>query len=141
MRFAIVLLMLALPGPLAAQGFCFGRYYDEDHMRGHPVQTVEEIFFGTLTGRPMLQVRLKSSATYVYGFAECRGSGAVLVCDVENGQGDFTTERQGDGTLMLRIGARDVMLERGGDQEIVFLQHDSGDDRVFRLYPGKGCIS
>lgn len=140
MRFAALFLAL-FAGPALADGFCFGRFYDEDHMRAHPVQKVEEMFFGTVTGRPVLQVRLRTWDTYVFAGADCRETGGVLACDLENGLGNFTIEGRPDGTIMLRIGDRDVMLEPTDGQDIVFLLHDAGDDRAFRLYPGKGCIS
>lgn len=134
-------LVLTFAGSAHAQGVCFGRYYDEDHMRSHPAQRVEEIFFGTQTGTPILQVRMKDSDTYIYGFAECREQRGMVACEIENDQGNFTVKGPGDGTVMLRVGASDVRLERGGDQEIVYLQHDAGDDRAFKLYQGKGCIN
>lgn len=136
-----VALALFIPTAVQAQGVCFGRFYDAAHMRSHPNQQVEEIFFGTLTGRPILQVRLRHSSNYIYGYATCREQHGFVACDVENQQGNFTVKGPGDGTVMLRVGAGDVQLERGGDQEIVYLQHDAGDDRVFKLYQGKGCIN
>ena len=139
MKFAAFSLCVLLASPASAFS-CFGRYYDDAHLDRHPEQTVQEIFFGDLTGRPMLQVRLEGRQSYIYGYAECRDTGRFLSCNLENGQGNFTVQRQPDGTMLLRVGVMDVRLERGGEQEIILLQHDRGDDRVFKLYAGKGCI-
>ncbi len=140
MKYIALGLILTAASPASAQ-YCFGRYFDDAHLRGHPQQTVQEIFFGTLTGRPILQVRLAGRQNYIYGYADCRDSGARLNCELENDQGNFSVEGRPDGTLLLRVGNRDVMLERGGEQETVLLQHDAGDDRTFLLYSGKGCIN
>ncbi len=139
MKLMALVVFFAATGVANAQS-CFGRYYDDAHLDAHPEQGVQEIFFGTLTGRPILQVRLEGSQNYIYGYADCRDTGNVLACNLENNQGNFSIRAEPDGTIMLFVGASDVYLERGGDQQIVYLQHDAGDDRVFRLYQGKGCM-
>jgi len=131
---------MLLAGPGAAQT-CFGRSYDDAHLDRHPDQTVQEIFFGDLTGQSILQVRLEGRQSFVYGYATCRDTGRFLSCALENAQGNFTVQERPDGTVLLRVGAMDVRLERGGTQEIILLRHDQGDDTVFKLFAGKECMN
>lgn len=141
MRLTLALLCILIAPTAYAQGSCYGRFYEEEHMASHPEQTVEEIFFGTVTGVPILQVRLRGAETYLWQASSCEDAGTHLACALEGSGGNFRVTVAGEGTITLDIGPGDVLLERGGDQDIALLSDSTGDDRSFLLYQGKGCIN
>lgn len=137
--FLLTIALLATLGAPAAAQQCFGRYYTPEHMSEHPDQTVEEIFFGTLRGDPILQVRLKTDDDYGWGEAKCEVGGGDLVCTLARGSGAFVIRDQGDGTVLLGLLPNGVILRDG--QTPVTVNPRQSDDSRFVLYPGKGCLN
>ena len=139
MRRSLLWIILGLAASQASAQSCFGRFYDEAHMAAHPDQQVEEIFFGTLRGAPILQLRRKEDDSYSWSAARCNKGGGALVCTVQNGSGAFVIEDQGDGTVILGLGPHGVTLNDGIGPVSVSPQHS--DDQYFRLYQGRGCLN
>ncbi len=132
------LLSISIAAPVSAQS-CFGRFYTEEHMSARPNQTVEEVFFGTLRGTPILQMRRASDDSYSWSEARCNEGGGALACTVQSGSGAFIVEAQEDGTLILGLGPNGVTLNDGVGP--ITVNPRETDDQYFRLYAGRGCLN
>ena len=138
MRLTPALLLTVIALPASAQS-CFGVFFTEEHMAAHPDQQVEEIFFGTLRGEPILQVRRLGDASYSWSPAKCREGGGALVCTVQEGGGAFVVEDQDDGTVILGLGPHGVTLDAG--EGPITIDPQVSDDQYYRLYAGRGCLN
>ena len=142
MRLILGAILATAALPAAAQQ-CYGRYYEDSHMAAHPQQQMVEVFFGELRGVPILQVRPRGHDWYTWEEAECEFlTDTLLHCNPYDTPGAFTVEWQDDGTVLLRIAESGVVLTREGDGKgPVAISGTVGDDRVFKLYPGRGCLN
>ena len=126
---------------------CYGRTYDDAHLKEHPAQTVQRIEIdsekaisdGKLNSAERFElgfaILLKSSPEWYGQNAICKTSATAMECYLEGDGGLFKLTPAEDGGLKLETGDYGIAVE--GSHDSLQLSGKDGDDRVFLLNPSR----
>lgn len=124
------------PGPDA----CHARAYAPAHLSAHPAQRVVGISVSPSPGfaDPLLGLHITLRLRGVPGgayeaYAACENEAGHLYCTMEGDAGGFQIEPGKGGAIRLSVSSRGMSFE--SDTGFTTLEQNSGDDRVFLLYP------
>lgn len=126
---------------------CYGRTYDEAHLKSHTQQTVRAIEIdmaqsnaSEIANTPErfelgFAVMTRKSAEWYGGVAICKAAGDQAECFLEGDGGKFKLTSAADGAVRLETGGYGLAFE--GTKDFIELSGKDGDDRVFLLNPGR----
>lgn len=126
---------------------CYGRSYDDAHIKEHPQQNVQriEIDFdkasaGGVVNTPErfelgFALMLTTSSEWYGQVAICKAAADSADCYLEADGGRFKLTNAGDGALKLETGNYGIVIE--GSVDAASLSGSEGDDRVFVLKPAR----
>ncbi len=126
---------------------CYGRTYDDAHLKSHPEQLVRriEIDMDKTDANDRVNtaerfelgmaVMTKTSSEWYGNAAICKAVADSAECFLDGDGGKFKLTAADDGALRLETGDYGIGFE--GEKDFIELKATSGDDRVFLLKPGR----
>ena len=127
---------------------CYGRSYDDAHLKAHPEQTVQRLEIdmtkanadGKLNTAERFElgfaILLKTSSEWYGQNAICKTSASAMECYLEGDGGLFKLMPADGGGLRLETGDYGIAIE--GSHDALQLSGKDGDDRVFLLNASRG---
>lgn len=126
---------------------CYGRTYDDVHLKGHPEQKVRRIEIDM--DKTDANERVNNAERFELGVAVmttksdewygnaaiCRAGPDSAECFLDGDGGKIKLTPADDGSVRLETGDYGIGFE--GTTDFIELKSDSGDDRVFVLKPGR----
>lgn len=126
---------------------CYGRTYDDAHLKAHPEQKVRRIEIdmdktdanereNTAERFELgIAVMTTKSSEWYGNAAYCKAGAESAECYIDGDGGKFKLTAAGDGAVRLESGDYGIGFE--GAKDFIELKGDSGDDRVFVLKPDR----
>lgn len=126
---------------------CYGRTYDDAHLKGHPQQKVRRIEIdmdktdsnereNTAEHFELGMAVMTTKSNEWYGNAAyCKAGADSAECYLDGDGGKFKLTPAEGGAVRLETGDYGIGFE--GATDFIELKADSGDDRVFVLKPGR----
>lgn len=126
---------------------CYGRTYDDAHLKDHPKQIVRRIEIDM--DKTDANARVNTAERFELGVAVmttkseewygnsaiCQGGQDSAECFLDGDGGKFKLTSDEGGAMRLETGDYGIGFE--GATDFIELKSDSGDDRVFVLKPGR----
>lgn len=126
---------------------CYGRTYDDAHLKAHPEQKVRRIEIdmdktnandrvNTAENFELGMAIMTTKSSEWYGNAAfCKAADQSAECFLDGDGGKFKLTAADDGAVRLETGDYGIGFE--GEKDFVEFSGSSGDDRVFLLKPGR----
>lgn len=126
---------------------CYGRTYDDAHLKSHPSQKVRRIEIdmdktdsneheNTAERFELgIAVMTTKSSEWYGNAAYCKAAEQSAECYIDGDGGKFKLTAADDGAVRLETGDYGIGFE--GEKDFIELSGTAGDDRVFLLKPGR----
>lgn len=126
---------------------CYGRTYDDAHLKSHPSQKVRRIEIdmdktdsnerANTAERFELGIAVMTtkSGEWYGNAAYCKAAEQSAECYIDGDGGKFKLTAADDGAVRLETGDYGISFE--GEKDFIELSGTGGDDRVFLLKPGR----